>query len=79
MSHKGKANYCIHFPWTSEEFEREETAWQESYNFPCTFGAVDFTHVPILKSTIHEDEYVNRKGFPSIDVLATCNRSEMFT
>lgn len=75
----GKANYWIHFPSTDEEFEREKTAWQEAYNFPCAIGAVDCTQVPILKPTIHGDEYVNRKGFPSVNVLATCNSSEMFT
>ncbi|XP_049794950.1 putative nuclease HARBI1 [Schistocerca nitens] len=32
-----------------------------------------------MKPSSHGDEYVNRKGFPSINVQATCDNSEMFT
>ncbi|XP_047112338.1 putative nuclease HARBI1 [Schistocerca piceifrons] len=32
-----------------------------------------------MKPSAHGDEYVNLKGFPSINVQATCDKSEMFT
>nr|CAH7728261.1 unnamed protein product [Callosobruchus chinensis] len=66
-----KYDYWIHFPSTDEEFEREKVAWQQAYNFPCAIGAIDCTHIPILKPAAHGDEYINRKGFPSLNVLAT--------
>nr|CAH7744593.1 unnamed protein product [Callosobruchus chinensis] len=74
-----KSDYWIHFPSTDEEFEREKVAWQQAYNFPCAIGAIDCTHIPILKPAAHGDEYINRKGFPSLNVLASCNSSEVFT
>lgn len=56
-----KSNYWIHFPSTDEEIEREKAAWQESYDFPCAIGAIDCTHIHILKPSVHGDEYINRK------------------
>jgi hypothetical protein len=42
-------------------------------------GATDCTHFQVLKPTVMGDEYINRKGFPSINVQATVNAREMFT
>nr|CAH7754861.1 unnamed protein product [Callosobruchus chinensis] len=61
-----KSDYWIHFPSTDEEFER-------------AIGARDCTHIPILKPAARGDEYINRKGFPSLNILASCNSSEVFT
>ena len=35
----------------------------ENYSFPCVEGIVDGTHIPILRSNINEEAYVNRKDF----------------
>jgi hypothetical protein len=35
--------------------------------------------VRIPKFSAFGDEYINRKGFPSINVQATCNAREIFT
>nr|CAI5868425.1 unnamed protein product [Callosobruchus analis] len=40
---------------------------------------MDCTHIPILKPAVHGDEYINRKRFPSLNELASCNSSEIFT
>ncbi|KAJ3658940.1 hypothetical protein Zmor_010652 [Zophobas morio] len=45
-------------------------------------GSLGSLIVPILelkKQGRHGDEYINRKGWPSINVQATCNAQEMFT
>lgn len=52
--------------------------WQSRYNFPCVVGFIDCTHLRIKKPSIHGDEYINRKGYPSINVQATCNADEWF-
>ena len=74
-----KSNVWIKFPSSHEDLTNAKNKWQEKFNFPSVIGAVDCTHVPILKPSIHGDEYVNRKNFASINVQATCNSNEEFT
>jgi hypothetical protein len=68
----------IKFPSTEDEFEAAKADWQVSYKFPCAVGALDCTHIPIRKPSVHGDEYINRKGLPSVNVQATCNSQELF-
>lgn len=49
------------------------------YNFPNAIGAIDCTHVLILKPTTHGDEYINRKGLASFNVQVTCDANELIT
>ncbi|CAH1958282.1 unnamed protein product [Acanthoscelides obtectus] len=74
-----KSNIWIRFPTSSEDLHNAKNKWQEKFNFPSAIGAIDCTHIPILKPFIHADEYVNRKIFASINVQATCNSNEEFT
>lgn len=74
-----KAAVWIKFPQTDMEFDVAKQEWQEKYNFPAAIGALDCTHIPINKPGNNGDEYVNRKGYPSINVQATCNAKEVFT
>ena len=41
--------------------------------FPCGIGCIDGTHVRILAPSENEPDYVNRKGFHSINVQAICD------
>ena len=41
--------------------------------FPCGIGCIDGTHVRILAPSQNEPDYVNRKGFHSINVQAICD------
>jgi hypothetical protein len=75
-----KAHLWIHFPSTATEMEIAKEDWQTVYRMPCTIGAIDCTHVRIEKPRGEfEDEFINRKGFASINVQATCNALEKFT
>ncbi|CAH1991684.1 unnamed protein product, partial [Acanthoscelides obtectus] len=74
-----KSNIWIRFPTSCEDLHNAKNKWQGKFNFPSAIGAIDCTHLPILKPFIHADEYVNRKNFASINVQATCNSNEEFT
>ncbi len=75
-----KKDLWIHFPTSVEEIQNAKNLWQENKNIPSTVGAIDCTHVPVEKPAgAFGDEYVNRKGFASIIVQATCNAKCEFT
>lgn len=74
-----KANIFIKFPRSVEAVVEAKRLWSERYRFPNAVGAIDCTHVRIPKFQEFGDEYINRKGYPSINVQATCNAEEIFT
>lgn len=74
-----RAHHWIHFPTTINEINEAKIVWQRRFRMPTVVGALDCTHIQIKKPTIHGDEYVNRKGFTSINVQATVDGNEKFT
>jgi nuclease HARBI1 len=68
-----KGDDWIRFPNTVEEVSRAKLNWRTERGFPCTLGAIDCTHIRVEKPPLFADEYVNRKGFFSINVQATVN------
>lgn len=75
-----KANIWIRFPSTANDIDAAKEEWQSVYRMPCAIGAIDCTHVKIEKPRDEfGDEFINRKGFASINVQATCNAAEKFT
>ncbi|CAH1381640.1 unnamed protein product [Tenebrio molitor] len=64
------SNEWIKFPFTNDSINEAKQQWQERYHFPAAIGTLDCTHVRILKPSIHDDEYVNRKMFASLNVQA---------
>lgn len=71
-----KAHLWIKFPTKGEQIRIAQEQWSRRHDFPCAIGAID---VAIQKPLNHGDEYINRKGFCSINVQATCNANEEFT
>ena len=57
-----KADTWIQFPVDPADFQAAKDDWQNKYTFPCAIGALDCTHVQILKPGLHGDEYICRKG-----------------
>ncbi|XP_061166373.1 putative nuclease HARBI1 [Saccostrea echinata] len=53
--------------------------FQQKNGFPGIAGALDGTHIRIAKPTNHGDSYINRKGFPSLQLQAVCKEDMMFT
>lgn len=74
-----KANDWIHFPSNEQEFDDAKKMWRTRSKFPCAIGALDCTLIRIKKPKIHGDEYVCRKGYPALNVQATCDANSMFT
>lgn len=74
-----KSNLWNKFPSSAEEIREAKQLWQEKYNFPSAIGALDCTHVRIPKPLDYGDEYINRKGFASLNVQATCDALDRFT
>lgn len=74
-----KANVWINFPTTAAEIVDAKNKWSDKYEFPDAIGVIDCTHIRIPKFKEYGDEYVNRKGFTSINMQATCNAQEIFT
>ncbi|KAK3095416.1 hypothetical protein FSP39_014413 [Pinctada imbricata] len=46
--------------------------------FPGVIGAVDGTHVRIIGPSEHENVYVNRKGFHSLNIQGICDHQGRF-
>lgn len=74
-----KSDTWIRFPSTADDIAAAKIEWLDTYKFPSAIGVLDCTHVRIPKPGDHGDEYINRKGYPSINVQATCNAKEWFT
>lgn len=61
----------VKFPRTEEEFRHAQNEWRQHMRFPRAIGAVDCSHVSVSKPNRHGDEYINRKGFSSLNVQFT--------
>ena len=68
-----KVNDFIKFPATRAERDEIKQGMFKVGGFPCTIGCIDGTHVRIKSPSQNEPDYVNRKGFHSINVQAICN------
>ncbi|CAH2008791.1 unnamed protein product [Acanthoscelides obtectus] len=74
-----QSNEWIKFPTTNHELMEAKRVWQSMYKCPTAIGVTDCTHIGILKANSHGDEYIHRKGKPTLNVQATCDAREMFT
>lgn len=52
----------IKFPQTLNERDNIKREFMEKFDFPGTVGAIDCTHIAILKPTVDEHNFINRKG-----------------
>jgi len=52
---------------------------EQKHGFPGVCGFVDGTHIPVKPPSWDRDSYINRKGFPSVNVLAVCDHKMLFT
>lgn len=61
-------NQFIKFPSTREDRQQNKADFMEKFGFPGVIGAIDCTHVAILKPAIDEHNFINRKGYHSLNV-----------
>uniref|UniRef100_A0ABM0GNC9 Putative nuclease HARBI1 n=1 Tax=Saccoglossus kowalevskii TaxID=10224 RepID=A0ABM0GNC9_SACKO len=54
-------------------------SFRQKTGFPGVIGAVDGTHIYIPGPSHHRNSYINRKGFPSIQLQAVCDSNLRFT
>lgn len=59
------ADQYISFPTTHEERNVIKADFMNKWGFPGTIGAIDATHIAILKPTRDEHNFINRKGWYS--------------
>lgn len=62
------AEQWICFPTTQERKNSIKEGFMETFNFPGVIGAVDCTHIEILRPLMEEHNYVNRKGYHSKNI-----------
>ncbi|XP_069109344.1 putative nuclease HARBI1 [Argopecten irradians] len=58
----------ISFPISAEAVRKHQADFYAVARFPGVIGAIDGTHIRILRPSINEPEFVNRKNFHSINV-----------
>ena len=68
-----KVNDFVKFPATRNERDEVKRGLFRIGGFPCSIGCIDGTHVRIIAPSLNEADYINRKGFHSINVQAICN------
>ena len=68
-----KQPHFIKWPSTNDECATIKNALYLRGGFPCVIGCVDGTHIRLQTPSQHENNYVNRKGFHSINVQVVCN------
>lgn len=65
-------NY-ITLPATQLERNSIKLEYMNRWGFPGVIGCLDGTHIAILKPSVEEHNYINRKGFHSINVQVICD------
>ena len=68
-----KQEMFIKWPTTAAEVNANKNGFYRKRRFPGVIGCVDGTHIRITAPHDNEADYVNRKGFHSINVQAVCN------
>lgn len=63
----------IRFPIERIEFIRNKEKFMQKFQFPGVIGAIDCTHIAILKPNEEEHAFVNRKGYHSLNVQIICD------
>ncbi len=76
VEHLGK----IYVRWPSDmEQHVIASEFEQKTGFPNVIGCIDGTHIPVKPPAADRDSYINRKGYPSVNVMAVCDHKMLFT
>ena len=67
----------VHVPW-NEKLREIVNGFQSRWGFPQTVGAIDGTHIPILRPQESASDYYNRKGYYSMLMQAVVDFRGIF-
>ena len=68
-----KHQLWIKFPTTMEDKHAIRAGMYQIAGFPCVIGCIDCTHIRIQAPSQNEQNYVNRKGYHSVNVQVICD------
>ena len=68
-----KVNDFVKFPTTPNKRDEIKHSLFRVGGFPSAIGCIDGTHVRIKAPSQNEPDFINRKGFHSVNVQAICN------
>jgi len=66
------------WPATREKWQENADAFERQYGIQGCVGCVDGSHVPVKPPAHDRDSYINRKGFPSVNLMAVCDHFQRF-
>lgn len=65
--------------WPNEEEARYTwTKIETKYGFPKVIGAIDGTHIKITTPHTHNESYINRKGYHSVQLQVSTTKNVMY-
>ena len=64
---------------TGPEQAISEACFRQRCKIPGIIAAIDGTHMPIVRPQKYEDEYINRKGFHSVNVQIVAKHDKIIT
>lgn len=68
----------VYVKWpTNDEKKEIKNEFYRMAGFPGVIGCIDGTHVRIQRPSENEPAFINRKGYPSINVQAVCDSKGM--
>lgn len=67
------ASEYIQLPTTEIDVKRLVTRYEQAHGFPQCIGAVDGTHIPILKPRENSTAYINKSCVHSLNIQAICD------
>ena len=75
---KRKSPEFIRFPYSDNNKHFIKQGFFKISGFPSTIGCIDCTHVQIADPSENKNDFVNRKGYHSIDVQAIADHQDKF-
>ena len=73
-----KQSMFIKWPTTAAVINENKNGFYRRRRFPGIIGCIDGTQIRIIAPTKNESDFVNRKGFHSINVQGVCDHKGRF-